>query len=295
MIGKSLADIAGRDFDVAVAGAGINGCSAAQQLAAAGYSVLLVDKGDFGSGSSSRSTRLIHCGLRYLAPGGSPWSFLWHPSRLTTALRMTRQAMVARSEFVTDAEARTRSFVLGFPVYRGAVYKPWQVDLALRIVGRLGPKDVPLERRRLEPDEIARTPLFRDLRDQHRLISVNIFREYQFDWPERVAMDMVLDAERMGAVVRNYTPVTGIEPLANGRWALTLADATDGSASGTVTSKVVLNTTGIWIDRVNSLASDRPSARYSARKAPTSSSGCPRLTAITASSPSTARARSRSI
>ena len=68
----SLDDLSGRRFDVAVIGAGINGCAAAQELAGGGYSVLLVDKGDFGAGSTSRSTRLLHCGLRFLAPGGSP-------------------------------------------------------------------------------------------------------------------------------------------------------------------------------------------------------------------------------
>lgn len=60
-----LNDIAGRQFDVLVIGCGINGASAAQHLSAAGYSVLLVDKGDLESGSSARSTRMLHCGLRY--------------------------------------------------------------------------------------------------------------------------------------------------------------------------------------------------------------------------------------
>ena len=64
-----LAELDGRAFDVAVIGAGVNGASAAQHLAAAGYAVLLIDQGDFASGSSSRSSRLLHCGLRYLAPG----------------------------------------------------------------------------------------------------------------------------------------------------------------------------------------------------------------------------------
>src|SRR5690349_7611413 len=112
----TLASLAGREFDVAIAGAGINGCSAAQQLAALGYSVLLVDKGDIAAGSSSRSTRLIHCGLRYLAPGGTMWDLVSSPKKLSTALRMTRQAMVARSEFVKTSEARTRQVKFGFPI-----------------------------------------------------------------------------------------------------------------------------------------------------------------------------------
>ena len=74
-----LAELDGRRFDVAIIGAGVNGASAAQHLAGAGYSVLLVDKGDYGSGTSSRSSSLLHCGLRYLAPGGSLWDFALIP------------------------------------------------------------------------------------------------------------------------------------------------------------------------------------------------------------------------
>jgi glycerol-3-phosphate dehydrogenase len=253
---ESLAELKDREFDVAVVGAGINGCAAAQELVAAGYSVLLVDKGDYGAGSSSRSTRLIHCGLRYLAPGGSPYSFLWQPKRLATAIRMTRQAMQARAEFVGHSEARTRRFTFGFPVWRGMAYKPWQIDLALRIVEGVGPKDVPLDRNTLSPDQARGHPLFAMLRDQDKLIGVNTYREYQFNWAERVATDMVLDARRMGAVCRNYTPVTGMERQADGRWALTLSDALGGDETATVSARMIVNTAGIWIDKVNRLASE---------------------------------------
>ena len=253
---QNLTELNGREFDVAVVGAGINGCAAAQELAAAGYSVLLVDKGDYGAGSSSRSTRLLHCGLRYLAPGGSPYSFLWQPKKLATAIRMTGQAMRARSEFVGHSEARTRRFTFGFPVWRGMQYKSWQIDLALRIVESTGPKDVPLDRRVLTPAEARSHPLFGKLRDQDKLSGVNSYREYQFNWAERVATDMVLDARRLGAVCRNYTPVTGMARTSDGRWDLTLSEALGGDGSAVVTAGMVVNTAGIWIDKVNQLASE---------------------------------------
>ena len=62
-----------RTFDVIVIGGGVNGASGTHHLAAAGYSVLLVDKNDFGSGSSSRSSRLLHCGLSFIEPGEGSW------------------------------------------------------------------------------------------------------------------------------------------------------------------------------------------------------------------------------
>ncbi|MCI1003146.1 FAD-dependent oxidoreductase, partial [Ochrobactrum sp. C6C9] len=52
-------------YDVIVIGGGINGTSAVRELCAAGYKALLVEKGDFANGASSRSSRILHCGLRY--------------------------------------------------------------------------------------------------------------------------------------------------------------------------------------------------------------------------------------
>ena len=177
----SLAHLDGRRFDAVVIGAGVNGASAAQHLAAAGYATLLVDKGDFCSGSSSRSSRLLHCGLRYLAPGGSMWDFARHPSRLKTALTMARQAMLSRRQFVQTSPERARALNFHFPIWRGGAYAGWQVELAMRLLAGLAPADVPLGRRRLTPSQAAQTPLVQWLRDFDRLESVAAFTEYQFD------------------------------------------------------------------------------------------------------------------
>src|SRR5947209_7521896 len=120
-----LSKLDGENFDVAIIGAGVNGASAAQHLSAAGYSVLLVDKGDFASGSSSRSSGLLHCGLRYLAPGSSIWEFVRHPGRLAAALRMAKQAMESRAQLVTTAPERVRPMKFFFPIYKDGPYATW--------------------------------------------------------------------------------------------------------------------------------------------------------------------------
>jgi glycerol-3-phosphate dehydrogenase len=249
----SLEQIDGRSFDVVVIGAGVNGASAAQHLAAAGYETLLVDKGDYASGSSSRSTRLLHCGLRYLAPGGSILEFVRHPSRAAVAFRMARLAMEARRQFVQTAPERTRELQFHFPIWRGGQYRPWQVRLALRLLASLAPTDVPLENRVLTPEEAKRVPLVSGLRNWDRLRGVAAFREYQFEWPERICMDAVLDAERMGAIVRNYTAARALTRTGDA-WQITLADTVSSdppSRTAIVRGRIVLNMAGIWIDRVN--------------------------------------------
>ena len=254
-----LSKLDGENFDVAiigagVIGAGVNGASAAQHLSAAGYFVLLVDKGDFASGSSSRSSRLLHCGLRYLAPGSSIWEFVRHPGRLAAALRMAKQAMESRAQLVTTAPERVRPMKFFFPIYKDGPYATWQVDLAFRILTALGPSSVPLNYRRLAPSEVRSTPLVRWLRDQERLFGAASFCEYQFEWPERICMDAVFDAERMGAVVRNYTSAMKIAQAEDKNWSVILVDALAPEQTAVVRAKVLLNMAGIWIDYINSTA-----------------------------------------
>src|SRR5690554_4474349 len=97
---KSLRKLHGREFDVFIVGGGINGTSAAQHLAAAGYSVMLAEKNDFASAASSRSSRVLHNGMRYLAPKRSVWEFVRRPGRLQGQMRTAREAIQAMGQFV---------------------------------------------------------------------------------------------------------------------------------------------------------------------------------------------------
>ena len=254
----TLSSLRGAVFDVAVIGGGINGASAAQQLAAAGYRTLIVEKGDFGSGSTARSSRLLHCGLRYLAPGRSMFDFVRRPARFVEAMRMARQAMQARSDVVRTSPSSVNRMQFCFPIYRGDRYRGWQLDAAFRILSALGPADPPLDYERLAPGAAAQRPLIRWLRDFDSLDSVAVFREYQLDWPERICMDAVLEAERLGAVARNYTLARLITRDRSGGWSIALEDVPAAEPDIRIRAKLVLNMAGIWIDDV--IRSANPSA-----------------------------------
>lgn len=254
-----LTGLDGQTFDVIVVGGGAAGASASQHIASAGYTTLLVDKGDFASGTSSRSSRLLYCGLAHLSPDYALWRYVYHPRDLMRRLRMARQAMECRAQLVTTMPERLTPHTFFFPVFKGAKYPGWKVDLAYHMLGRLGGRAVPLNYRRLPAAEAARQfGLVRQF-DQSRLDSVGVFTEYQYNWAERICLDTVLDAERCGAVVRNYTAVTKLIQRPDDGWDVTLDDRDAPGESATVHARMLVNTAGPWIDAVNARA--KPQSR----------------------------------
>ncbi|MBE2276415.1 MAG: FAD-dependent oxidoreductase [Rhodobacteraceae bacterium] len=250
----SLDALAGQSFDIVIIGGGVNGASIANHVSAAGYTTLVVEKGDFGSGASSRSSRLLHCGLNGLAPhGGSPWQFLLHPSQLRAGLKSAREMAQARAEFVRTMPERVRPFTFCYPIYSDGPYAGWQIDIALQALGRIGGTEVPLDYKRLTRAETLAHPVGRHLANQHLLKGMAHFREYQFEFAERMVLDTLLSAQTTGALSRNYTAVTAFRKTVDD-WVVTLADQICPEAGPIeVRGKLLMNMTGAWIDRVNGL------------------------------------------
>ena len=133
------------------------------------------------------------------------------------------------------AGAHGQGQVSAFPSMPAAPMRPGRCRSPSACSERLGPKSVPLGYQRIAPSrDRRRSPLARWLRDPEKLLGLAMFDEYRFEWPERICMDTVLDAERLGAVARNYTAVTDdrAAPATAGR--LTLADQLQPGATATV-------------------------------------------------------------
>jgi glycerol-3-phosphate dehydrogenase len=112
-----------RDYDVVVVGGGIHGVGVAQAAAAAGHSVLLLEKSDLASGTSSRSSKLIHGGLRYLE---------------SAQFRLVRESLKERRILLDIAPELVRLVPFHLPVYRSTRRRPWQLRLGLAMYAALG-------------------------------------------------------------------------------------------------------------------------------------------------------------
>lgn len=235
-------------YDVIVIGGGINGTSAARELCAAGYKALLVEKGDFANGASSRSSRILHCGLRYFETRHPVRTFASSPLKLKNAISMARAAMNAREELVRLQPMRCKPFKMCFPLYEADDLRGWHLDIGLSLLNRLGQHRLPLEYKRHTCDFDSSVPLAKDLRDRNQLKSIATYREYIMDWPDRICVDTAMEAEKLGADIRLFTSASIIEKNPDGLWRVDLSSADRGMSS--VFAPVILNLAGTWIDDI---------------------------------------------
>src|SRR4051794_36672499 len=205
---KALAALDRDTFDIVVVGGGITGAGVAFDAATRGYSVALVEKADFASGTSSRSSKLVHGGLRYLQ---------------NFDLGLVREALLERQLLVALAPHLVRPLRLVVPTFEGArpdrlvgmglnLYDVMSVD---RLRGRL--------RRRSTDVDASWSP------DRHRVISGEevvellpalagreptagyLFYDCQTD-DVRLVFTVLGEAERFGAVMANRVEVTDLVP-----------------------------------------------------------------------------------
>lgn len=109
-------------FDIVVVGAGIHGAGVAQAAAARGHSVLVLEQDAVGSGTSSRSSKLIHGGLRYLE---------------TAQFSLVRESLAERALLLKRAPGLVRLVPFHIPVYRDTQRRPWQLRIGLSLYAML--------------------------------------------------------------------------------------------------------------------------------------------------------------
>ncbi|MBV8477179.1 MAG: glycerol-3-phosphate dehydrogenase/oxidase [Acidobacteria bacterium] len=222
------APLEGRYFQVAIIGGGINGAAIARECARARRRVLLVEQDDFGAGTTCRSTRIIHGGLRYLEHG---------------EIGLVRESLRERQRLLQEFPhlVRTREFLLALGEHsrRSALL----VRLGLWLYRRLGGKSA----RRLQPSRERER--FERLLDSGHRWSMFSFDDAQCEFPERLVAAWMGDAARAGAMVRNHSRVLAVDVVAGRAVGLLIRDLLSGRDER-IRAGWVINASGPWADRI---------------------------------------------
>ena len=239
---RAVDALGGEPFDTLIVGGGINGASIARDAALRGLRVALVERDDFAAGTSSRSSRLIHGGLRYLEHGY--FHLVFESSRERRLLLQLAPHLV-------------RSLAFTWPVYRGSRVPRWKLAAGLMLYDalslfrnvarhtRLGVGGVLAREPGLRPDGLRGGAMYYDAAtDDARLTLAN-----------------ALGAASAGAVVVNHAPVRAIA-VRDGRFDVEIEDALTGRRIA-ARARVVVNATGPWTDTIRRL--ERPGASPSVR------------------------------
>ena len=218
-------------YDVVVIGGGINGAGIARDAALRGLEVLLLEQNDFGSGTSSWSSRLIHGGLRYLEHGEIPLVY--------ESLRERRVLQELAPHLVT----RLR---INIPVYDHSkrclfVLRAGMIAYDLLSFGKSLPNHRVLNREEFLRNEPGVNPA--GLRGGVQ------YYDAQVAYAERLVIENILAAHDAGAVVENYSPVTSIV-VNNGRVDSVLYRSRQAGHEREVRARIVVNATGPWVDDV---------------------------------------------
>ena len=220
-------------FDLLVIGGGVIGAATAAHAARAGLAVALVDAGDFGSGTSSASSKLIHGGLRYLRLGDVRLVREAHHERRTLAGQVAPH-LVHRLPFL-------------LPLYRGGPFRPWFVQSGILLYSTLA-----LSRLNwlVEPDRAG------ELVPELRRDGLRSCALYADAWTNdaRLTLESVLAAAEAGASVLNRAEVVSLTRV-GGRVAGAEVSV-DGEVVA-VRARVTVNAAGSWVDAVRRLEDPR--------------------------------------
>lgn len=223
----------GQRWDLIVIGGGITGAGILAVAARSGLSVLLLEKGDFGFGTSSRSSKMIHGGLRYLKQ---------------MQIKLTMESVRERQYLLNAAPGLVEPLGFVYPVYESDKLSPWLVRIGLGIYTRLASDAGGY----LRLDELDVSLLAPGLR-VHDLARGFHYTDAQTD-DARLVLRLLHDgliASEGRAVALNYCPVTGLIKEGDKITGVKIKNDVTGEA-GDVFGNVVINSTGVWADELRS-------------------------------------------
>lgn len=222
---------ASNTYDIAIIGGGATGLGVALDAAARGFSVVLVESHDFAKGTSSRATKLVHGGVRYLAQGN---------------ISLVREALHERTRLLANAPHLAQPLPFVMPSY-----KFWEAPfygVGLKMYDALAGKAGLGATEFLNP---AETLQLQPTARQNGLKGGVKYWDGQFD-DARLALALARSAARAGALLVNYCAATGLVHADGKLQGLQVFDSESGQTL-TIKSRCVVNAAGVWVDQLRML------------------------------------------
>jgi glycerol-3-phosphate dehydrogenase len=222
-------------WDVIVVGGGATGLGAALDAASRGYQTLLLEQADFAKGTSSRSTKLVHGGVRYLAQGD---------------IGLVREALNERGLLLKNAAhlVSNQSFIIPNYEWWSGLFYTIGLSLYDLLAGRLG---FGRAKHISKKQAIERLPNIQ----QKGLYGGVVYHDGQFD-DSRLAINLAQTCIEQGAIVLNYFRVINLIKDAQGIIAGVVATDTETGKIYPIKGKAVINATGVFVDEL--LNMDKP-------------------------------------
>ncbi len=224
-------DVARYPFDLIVVGAGINGAGIARDAAMRGLKVLLLDKGDIASGTTSWSTRLIHGGLRYLEY--YEFYLVW-------------ESLSEREKLLRIAPHLVKPLPFMVPIYESSKRGPTLVGLGMFMYDALSPSKSMRRHKMLSREEvIERAPGL----NAEGLVGAALYYDGQAEYAERLAVENAVSAHEHGAVVLTYAEAEGLIVEDGAVVGVEFEDVLSGTKHE-ARAPVTINVAGPWVDQV---------------------------------------------
>lgn len=225
-------------WDIVVIGGGATGLGAALESVTRGYRTLLLEQVDFAKSTSSKSTKLVHGGVRYLAQGD---------------VSLVREASVERGLLAANAPHLVRNLAFVIPTFNFWENLKYTIGLKMYdwLAGRLSlGKSVHISR----AETLKRLSTLKE----DKLAGGVLYHDGQFD-DSRLAINLAQTIADKGGTVLNYMRVTGLNKDSEGNISgLTVKDTLDGGEEIYINARAVINATGVFADDI--LEMDNPQA-----------------------------------
>jgi glycerol-3-phosphate dehydrogenase len=254
-----MAEMAAKPLDVLVIGGGITGAGIALDAAARGYRTGLVERGDFAGGTSSRSTKLVHGGIRYLPQFDVP---------------LVREALIERGRLLRNAPHLVQPLSFILPLYASSrrpvglpIAPPLGIGLGLILDtgltvydGLAGQENIAPHQRISIEDLTLRAPCLRP----EGLKTGFAYFDAQTD-DSRLTLAVLLSAAERGAMLASYCKVSRFLEASGRLVGVEVVSTLPGLPAGnnvaalTIEARHIVNATGVWAEETELLAGDSPS------------------------------------